>query len=170
MPYRSGMATDRISNISFRGSVEVEQRPRSRRVAIGRSGTLRERDKFATDVVIEDVSETGCMFRSDMALTVGTLLSIGIPGTGMHAARISRVDGDAVGCSFLLPINAEDIASAQIVETVADGDFRRMREQVREAEVDRMNRRATDRGARPSKGILATVRSVMRFRRGNRSD
>jgi hypothetical protein len=164
--YSPIMASDRISNISFRGSVEIEETPRSKRVVIGRSGTLRERDKFAADVMIEDVSETGCMFRSDAALPIGTLISIGIPGTGMHAARVSRVDRDQHGCSFLLPISPDDIALAQIIETVTDGDFKRMREQVRGAETERLNRRKGDRKPAPANGILAKALAALRLRPG----
>jgi hypothetical protein len=158
------MASDRISNISFRGSVEVEQKPRSERVAIGRSGTLRERDKFAADVLVEDVSETGCMFRLDVALPIGTLISIGIPGTGMHAARVSRVDRDEHGCSFLLPIGPDEIALAQIIETVTEGDFKRMREQIRGAEAERLNRRKGVRDLAPPNGFLAKALAALKLR------
>jgi hypothetical protein len=151
---------NRIKSMSIRGSIILG---RAERAPVRRRGTLRERNKFASDVLIEDLSETGCLFRSNVPLPVGSLISVGIPGIAMHAARISRVDGEAHGCSFLIPITADDIAAAQVIETVAEGGFKRMREQVRDAGEPQCDGRATDTAV--SQGLIARALSMLRPRR-----
>lgn len=124
-----------------RASLRIE---RAERVRLGRAATMRERKMVACDVVIEDLSATGCRVRGGMMLPVGSLISIGIPGTGMHAARVARVGDGEFGCAFLIPVGEEDIARACSIDTVAEGNFPTMLEKIRMTEEARFNRRATD--------------------------
>jgi hypothetical protein len=142
--------------MSIKASCYLE---RAERVRIGRRGTLRDRQKFASDVEIDNLSTTGCSLRADYTLPVGSLVSIGIPGIGMHAARITRSDSGEHGCAFLLPINTDDVDLARSVDTVASGNFPQMIEKIRGAEAVRYARRATDRlpaapdDPKPRKGL-----------------
>ena len=128
--------------MSIKASCQVE---RAERVRIARRGTIRDRQKFASDVEIDDLSTTGCRLRADYSLPVGALVSIGIPGIGMHAARITRSENREHGCAFLLPITSDDFDLARSVDTVASGNFPQMVEKIRGAEAVRYARRSTDR-------------------------
>ncbi|USI73857.1 PilZ domain-containing protein [Sphingomonas morindae] len=128
--------------MSIKTSIEVE---RAERIKIGRRGTVRERTRVASDVAVIDLSTTGVRFTAEPPLEIGALVSLGIPGLGMQAARVMRVNGIEHGAAFLMPISAEDVVRAGIAETVAEGNFPQMRDRIRTQEAIAYNRRATDR-------------------------
>jgi hypothetical protein len=96
---------------------------RSDRVAVDRAGTLRDRAKTPIDVVVDNLSTTGCLFLLDRELPLGALVSIGIPGIGIRYARISRVDHPQYACAFLAPVGEDEIAAALSAETLVAGAF-----------------------------------------------
>ena len=118
---------------------------RAARVRIGRPGTVRDRNRFVVDVSIEDLSTTGCMFRGDFAIDVGTLITIGIAGIGIHVARVSRLVDGGAGCAFLLSLSDEDVETATVAQTVRAGGFLQMKTEIRSAASVEHNRRAEDK-------------------------
>ena len=124
----SEMEQTRKNRPAIRVSARIE---RAERTAVDRPGTLRERARFVTDIVVEDLSRTGCRICTDADMSVGTLISIGIPGVGMQAARVVRSEGNVHGCSFLLPITEADVLKSQTVVTVENLAFPTLRERVR---------------------------------------
>lgn len=99
---------------------------RSDRVAVDRVGTLRDTERTPVDIMVDNLSTTGCMFLLDRELPLGALVSIGIPGVGVRYARISRVEHPQYGCAFLSPVSDADIAAALSVDTVIAGAFPQM--------------------------------------------
>jgi hypothetical protein len=83
---------------------------RSIRLAIGHAATLRYASQAPIDVVVEDISESGCLFRTTKVLEAGETVSIGIPGLGLCHGRISRSDHPHYGCAFLKLIRTDDLA------------------------------------------------------------
>lgn len=96
---------------------------RSDRVPIDRPGTLRDQARRPIDVVVENLSATGCLFLLDQALELGALVSIGIPGIGVRHARISRVEQPQYACAFLAPVGPSEIAAARSAETIVARAF-----------------------------------------------
>lgn len=143
----------------------INKTDRSPRVRIDRTGTVRDRTRYAVDVTIKDLSETGCYVSGQFAVEVGVLISVGIPGIGMHAARVSRIDEDGCGCAFLLPIDSDHIGQARAAETLTEGGFIQMKTALRSAATVEHNRRADD-GAQP---LLARMKRAVRIVRGKPS-
>jgi hypothetical protein len=93
---------------------------RSMRLAIGHAATLRDASPTPIDIVVEDISQTGCLFHTTTALAVGETVSIGIPGLGLCHGRISRADHPLYGCAFFKLISTDDIAAPDENVIVAD--------------------------------------------------
>ena len=96
---------------------------RSIRFAIGRAATLRDASQTPIDVVVEDLSHSGCLFDADMDLPFGSTISIGIPGIGTRLAIISRIDRPHYGCAFQIPLSTHDIATANVADTLVHASF-----------------------------------------------
>lgn len=134
--------TDGKAPSPVKASLHVE---RADRVPIGRPATLRERQTTVCDVTVEDLSATGCRVKGGIPLPLGSLISIGIPGTGMHAARVARIGAGEFACAFLVPMSEEDIARARSAETVAPGHFPTVTAHLPRTDGVPHRRRATDR-------------------------
>ena len=95
---------------------------------------------------------------------MGALVSLGIPGLGMQAARVMRVNGVEHGAAFLMPIGADDVVRAGIAETVAEGNFPQMRDRIRSQETIAYNRRSTDRDPPEEKpaSLIGKMRDLFR--------
>jgi uncharacterized RDD family membrane protein YckC len=113
--------------MSLVGHLEVG---RSDRIPVDRPGTLRDRARTPVDVVVDNLSTTGCLFVHDSALPLGALISLGIAGLGIRHARISRVDPPHYACAFLVPVAQEDIVAALSAETLVTGAFPQMQPRV----------------------------------------
>jgi hypothetical protein len=96
---------------------------RSDRVTVDRAGTLRDVAKNPIDVVVDNLSTTGCLLKLDQPLPLGALVSVGIPGIGIRYARIGRIDHPHYACAFLAPVSAAEIAVALSAETIVEGAF-----------------------------------------------
>ncbi len=96
---------------------------RSDRVAVDRTGTLRDQAQAPVDVVVENLSTTGCLFVIDRKLPLGALISLGIPGVGVRHARIARASHPHYACAFLSPISDSAVAAALSAETLVEGSF-----------------------------------------------
>ena len=100
-----------------------DRRAGTDRLDIGKPSTVRA-DRFAPlDVVVEDLSSSGFLFRSDARIAPGAMLHVGLGGGGMAEAKVVRIDGDRVGCEFLVPLTVEQLRSSFAGGTVTDGAF-----------------------------------------------
>lgn len=75
-------------------------------------GTLRNPQAEPQDVVIDDLSATGFRTATACGLAVGDVITLGIFGVGLRTARVQRADEGHYGCQFVVPLTAEEIASA----------------------------------------------------------
>lgn len=100
-----------------------ERRAGSDRVAVQRPSTVRAEDFRPRDVVVEDLSSTGFRFVSATPVTIGTLLHVGLGGSGMSQARVVRADADHYGCEFVRPLSEDQLARAFTDSSVLAGAF-----------------------------------------------
>jgi hypothetical protein len=96
---------------------------RAERVGIGRVSTFRDESRIPTDVLIKNLSQTGCLFQYDAEVPVGALISIGLADLGVHSARVVRVQDHEYGCEFLAPIGDADLATALAGKNILQGSF-----------------------------------------------
>ncbi|MGR6331244.1 PilZ domain-containing protein [Sphingomonas sp. XXL09] len=75
-------------------------------------GTLRNPQAEPQDVVIDDLSATGFRTATARGLAVGDTITLGIFGVGLRTARVQRADDGHYGCQFVVPLTAEELASA----------------------------------------------------------
>ena len=142
------------------GGMEVSARiERAERSVIGRPGTLRERAKPLRDILVEDLSRTGCRMRSDVEIPAGTRISIGIPGAGMQAARVMRSKGEVHGCAFLLELTDQEVENAMWVNTVPEAAFSALSGRIRSAA-------AAERDQRSAAGKASLFSRLVRQVRG----
>lgn len=85
---------------------------RADRVALGRPATMRDPTRAPIDVLVENLSETGALLRTEAALPVGTLVSLGIAGLGMQLARVVRAEPRAAAIAFMVPLEPQAVARA----------------------------------------------------------
>ena len=94
---------------------------RAARVKIGRPGSIVERDQDVAEAIIEDVSTTGCFVRGNFSTGIGSVLAVGVPGIGTHAAKVMRLTAAGAGCAFLIPLGEDEVRTARNAEA-AGGD------------------------------------------------
>jgi hypothetical protein len=100
---------------------------RADRFSVDRAGTVRDTTQLPYDMVLEDLSDTGCMLTTEVDLPIGSSVSIAVPGLGMRPAEIVRVDNQRYGCAFLAPLDPGSIlAVGRGQQTVAKVSFSRM--------------------------------------------
>ena len=92
-----------LGDIDRRGSIRFDTDSPS---------TLRAPDGEPIDVVIDDFSRTGFHFTGNVALPIGTLVSLGLSGAGSRAARIMRRRNNGYGCAFMKALTDEEIGRA----------------------------------------------------------
>jgi hypothetical protein len=106
--------------MSFLARLDVE---RSDRITVDRPATVRDLRKAPSDVIVDNLSTTGCLVTLDFALPLGALISIGIAGIGPCFARVGRCDHPRYGCAFLVPITEAEIEASRVAETIVKGRF-----------------------------------------------
>lgn len=74
--------------------------------------TLRGHDQAPVDILVANISSTGCLFVCPEALEMDTIISIGIPNLGRRHARVVRVLGQHYGCEFLNALRDEEVLEA----------------------------------------------------------
>lgn len=92
--------------------IENSDRRRAERFDVNQPGTL---SAFGApkDVVIENISSTGCLTQCDLVLPSGTTASIALPGLESRVATLVRQDGNHLGWQFLTPLKPNDIQIAR---------------------------------------------------------
>lgn len=75
-------------------------------------GTLRNARAEPQDVVIDDLSATGFRTTTASNVTVGEDITLGVFGVGLRAARVLRETDTGYGCQFLVPLTADELATA----------------------------------------------------------
>lgn len=82
--------------------------------------TVRGADRVPVDVLVVDLSQTGCLFVSAEPLQIESVVTIGIAGVGLREARIVRNQDVRFGCTFLMPLTTAELAAGLTEsETVA---------------------------------------------------
>lgn len=81
---------------------------------------MRGPDHVPVDVLVADLSQTGCLFVTTEPLAIDAIITIGIAGVGLREAHIVRNQDVRFGCTFLTPLtDAELAAGLAESETVA---------------------------------------------------
>lgn len=95
----------------------------ARRQELGRPSTLRADDGAPVDVLLEDVSTSGCRISGVPELAQGEAILIGLAGVGARLARVIWTEENRAGCHFDAPLSAEEFARTQQAGTVVSGAF-----------------------------------------------
>ena len=82
------------------------------RHSTGADATLRIAEQYPVDVLIANLSTTGCLFLCQSPIEVEAVVSIGIAGLGRLPARIVRAEGTRYGAEFIVPLTAATISTA----------------------------------------------------------
>lgn len=118
-------AADRLRSLAFkRGKamasiarlhLDNADRRRAERFDVNRPGTL---SAFGApkDVLIENISSTGCLTQCDLVLPFGTIASIALPGLNARSASLVRQEGNHLGWQFLFPLKPGEIEIARSAE------------------------------------------------------
>lgn len=81
------------------------------RQSVDLSGTLRDHNAVALDIVLEDLSQTGFRTEPGPPLAVEDRISLGLPGMGMRSATVVRRSGGGYGCEFDMPLSFAELES-----------------------------------------------------------
>ena len=84
---------------------------------------MRDPARAPIDVVLRNLSTTGALLEADEALPVGTLVSLGIAGAGIHIGRIARMTPNGMATEFMVPIDPSAVARARTAETIVSIAF-----------------------------------------------
>lgn len=103
-------------------AADTDQRSASRMI-LGRDGTARDLRQQPLDVIIEDLSASGCRLHCGVALPVNQVLNLGIPGVGRREGRVIWEATPGHGIEFLWPLSAEEVARTQTAESLVLGAF-----------------------------------------------
>ena len=110
--------------IAARLTVEPDtQVIRAPRRSVGADATMRDAGGYATDVVVLDLSTTGCLVETSSELTIGSIVRIGISGVPSVPGRIVRQTGNRYGCEFFEPLDPAHVETAGALQTVHWGEF-----------------------------------------------
>jgi hypothetical protein len=90
---------------------------------VAADATMRDAGGYANDVVVLDLSRSGCLVETPTELGIGALVRIGIAGIPSVPGRIVRQTGKRYGCEFLDPLTAEEVETAGALQTVHWGEF-----------------------------------------------
>ncbi|MFC3699050.1 MAG: PilZ domain-containing protein [Pseudomonadota bacterium] len=81
----------------------------AQRMQLDRASTLRDGEDTPFDVQIEDISLTGFRMQLPFEILPDQATTIGVPGVGIRAVRIVRVEGTIAGCAFVQPLNRAEL-------------------------------------------------------------
>ena len=79
---------------------------------LGADATLRAVDDSPLDILIANLSATGCLFVCSERLEVDGAVTIGIAGLGRLPARIVRAEGQRYGANFDRLLDAAELNAA----------------------------------------------------------
>ena len=106
--------------MSIPGKLEID---RARRRGLDRWATLRDSEMQPHDILVEDLSTTGCRILLSLDLPLDMLVRVGISGAGMRQARIVRGSQPIYGCAFVEPMSDADMRRATRADTVVAAAF-----------------------------------------------
>lgn len=95
--------------------IENSDRRRAERFDVNQPGTLSAFGE-PKDVLIENISSTGCLTQCDLVLPIGTVASIALPGLESRVATLVRQDGNHLGWEFPTPLKPSEIQIARSAE------------------------------------------------------
>ncbi len=72
-------------------------------------GTVRDGERTAIDVVIEDVSAAGFRIRRGPELEIDEAITLGVAGLGVRAAVVVRSTDHSYGCEFRETLNPGEL-------------------------------------------------------------
>jgi hypothetical protein len=87
----------------------AEELLRAPRTSIEAGGTIRGSEAHTYDIVVKDLSTTGCLVETRAVLALGSVLQIRIIGVPQSAARVVRQNPDGYGCEFLRELSPDDL-------------------------------------------------------------
>lgn len=93
------------------------------RAALHRASTLRGRDGAPRDIVLHDLSATGCRVSGLPGAARYDAVMIGLTGLGGRPARVIWIDGDQAGCHFDEPLTEKEVALARQGGKVIEARF-----------------------------------------------
>lgn len=95
--------------------LDPAERRRAERFDVRQLGTL---SAFGApkDLLIENISTTGCLTQCDLVLPIGTIASLTLPGLPARPATLVRQDGNHLGWQFLKQLKPSDIDIARSAE------------------------------------------------------
>ena len=99
---------------------------RAARTQVDRPATMRDPARAPIDVVLRNLSETGALLEADETLPIGTLVSLGIAGAGIHIGRIARLTPTGMATEFMVPLDPSAVARAKTAETIVSIAFPQM--------------------------------------------
>ena len=102
------------------GRIEAspDARGRVRRKLFLRSDTV-VAGSPSTTATVHNLSETGLLIETDVELSVGDSIEVGLPRAGLKSAKVVWTDDRLFGCSF-----AEEISTATVSAALLRGSFR----------------------------------------------
>jgi len=83
------------------------------RHALDADATLRGEDQVPVDILVADLSATGCLFVCVEEFAPDAEITIGIAGVGRRQAKIVRVMGSRYGCEFVTALTDLEIGTAR---------------------------------------------------------
>lgn len=95
----------------------------SERFDVGVDATLRGVDMLPIDVLVVNLSSTGCAIETPARLEKGAAVRLGLGQAGICEAKIVRRQGKIYGCEFVSPMSQADVAKALSADTVVMTDF-----------------------------------------------
>lgn len=95
-----------------------DDRRSTERTPINRPSTLRDERAGACDVYVRDISGTGFNVATDAQLSIGSDVTIGLPGHGRATARVVRRVAGGYGCEFVRPLASTTVAQTFRDDTV----------------------------------------------------
>jgi hypothetical protein len=103
------------AKLTVEGAEELMRAPR---MSMDADGTIRGKDAHSFDIVMQDLSETGCLVETSAELEIGTVVLLRVAGFPQSAARIVRRDGFRYGCEFLTPLSRDELSASRDQETL----------------------------------------------------
>lgn len=80
---------------------------------LGADATLRGEDQVPVDILVADLSATGCLFVCTEDLAPDADITIGIAGVGRRQGRVVRAQGQRYGCEFAVQLTEAEIVAAR---------------------------------------------------------
>ncbi len=82
----------------------------SDRHSINVDTTLRATPPQPRDTAIVEISASGCRFINVGGMAADDTITLGLPGAGIHHARIVRIDDGQCACSFAVPLTDAELS------------------------------------------------------------